>query len=63
MNKTWPKVSGIDLTKINKMAHEFLVGVDFRCYVNTETYKAWVNLLKGLVSAKERDAQQWQYSQ
>ena len=39
-------------------AHEFLISIDFQCYVNTETYKAWVNLLKGLVSAKEHDMQQ-----
>lgn len=44
------------------MEREFLVGVDFRLYVNTETYKAWVNLLKGLVSVKERDEQQWHYA-
>ena len=59
MNKTWPEVSGIDLTEINKMVCEFLIGINFRCYVNTETYKAWVNLLKGLISAKEHDVQQW----
>ena len=44
------------------MEREFLLGVDFRLYVNTDTYKAWVNLLKGLVSTKEREEQQWQYS-
>ena len=55
-------MSGIDLNEINKMEREFLLGVDFRLYVNTDTYKAWVNLLKGLVSVKERDEQQWQYS-
>ncbi|KAF8519417.1 hypothetical protein JB92DRAFT_2828438 [Gautieria morchelliformis] len=55
-------VSGIELNEINKMEREFLPGVDFRLYVNTETYKAWVNLLKGLVSVKERDEQQWQYA-
>ena len=44
------------------MEREFLRGVDFRLYVNTETYKAWVKLLQGLVSAKERDKMQWGYS-
>ncbi|KAF8525121.1 cyclin-domain-containing protein [Hysterangium stoloniferum] len=61
-NKTWSDVSGIELTEINKMEREFLRGVDFRLYINTDTYKAWVNLLKGLVAAKERDEQQWHYS-
>ncbi|KAF8487753.1 hypothetical protein JB92DRAFT_2758843 [Gautieria morchelliformis] len=53
MNKTWSDVSGIQLNEINKTECEFLLGVGFRLYVSTETYKAWVNLLKGLVS-KER---------
>ena len=44
------------------MEREFLLGVDFRLYINTDTYKAWVNLLKGLVAVKERDEQQWQYA-
>ncbi|KAF8584951.1 hypothetical protein K439DRAFT_1660488 [Ramaria rubella] len=61
-NKTWSDVSGIELNEINKMEREFLLGVDFRLYVNTDTYKAWVNLLKGLVAVKERDEQQWHYS-
>lgn len=55
-------MSGIDIEEINKMEREFLRGVDFRLYVNTDTYRAWVNLLKGLVAAKERDEQQWRYS-
>ncbi|KIJ45217.1 hypothetical protein M422DRAFT_251401 [Sphaerobolus stellatus SS14] len=61
-NKTWSDVSGIDLEEINRMEREFLRGVDYRLYVNTETYRAWVNLLKGLVAVKERDLQQWRYS-
>ncbi|GJJ13839.1 hypothetical protein Clacol_008096 [Clathrus columnatus] len=61
-NKTWSDVSGIELQEINKMEREFLRGVDFRLYVNTDTYKAWVKLLEGLVAIKERDQQQWHYS-
>src|SRR6266550_1597735 len=57
-NKTWSEVSGIDLNEINKMEREFLLGVDFNLYVDKPTYESWLNLLKGLVMAKERDGRQ-----
>ena len=55
-NKTWSEVSGISLAEINRMEREFLLGVDFDLYVSKPTYESWLNLLKGLVWAKERDA-------
>ncbi|KAH6880608.1 hypothetical protein BKA70DRAFT_187966 [Coprinopsis sp. MPI-PUGE-AT-0042] len=55
-NKTWSEVSGIELEEINRMEREFLMGVDFNLYVDKPTYESWLNLLKGLVIAKERDA-------
>jgi len=55
-NKTWSEVSGISLDEINRMEREFLLGVDFNLYVDKTTYASWLNLLKGLVLAKERDA-------
>lgn len=58
-NKTWSEVSGIDLEEINRMEREFLLGVDFNLYVDKPTYESWLNLLKGLVSAKERDCQRF----
>ncbi|KAL0063802.1 hypothetical protein AAF712_009247 [Marasmius tenuissimus] len=61
-NKTWSEVSGIDLNEINRMEHEFLVGVDFNLYVDKATYGSWLNLLKGLVMAKERDGRNWRRS-
>ncbi|KAI3611449.1 hypothetical protein WG66_002010 [Moniliophthora roreri] len=61
-NKTWSEVSGIDLNEINRMEREFLVGVDFNLYVDKATYETWLNLLKGLVMAKERDVQQFRKS-
>ncbi|EGN94199.1 hypothetical protein SERLA73DRAFT_188816 [Serpula lacrymans var. lacrymans S7.3] len=61
-NKTWSEVSGIELTEINKMEREFLVGIDFGLYVDNSTYESWLNLLKGLVMAKERDSRQWRKS-
>lgn len=54
-NKTWSEVSGIELTEINRMEKEFLTGIDYNLYVDKATYEAWLNLLKGLVMAKERD--------
>ncbi|EAU93350.2 hypothetical protein CC1G_04329 [Coprinopsis cinerea okayama7 len=54
-NKTWSEVSGIELEEINRMEREFLLGVDFNLYVDKPTYESWLNLLKGLVIAKERD--------
>jgi hypothetical protein len=57
-NKTWSEVSGIDLSEVNKMEREFLLGVDFNLYVDKPTYESWLNLLKGLVMAKERDSRQ-----
>ncbi|KAF9444136.1 hypothetical protein P691DRAFT_361034 [Macrolepiota fuliginosa MF-IS2] len=54
-NKTWSEVSGIELKAINDMEQEFLRGVDYNLYVDKATYEAWLNLLKGLVMAKERD--------
>ncbi|KAI0761633.1 cyclin-domain-containing protein [Trametes elegans] len=61
-NKTWSEVSGIELTEVNRMEREFLLGIDFGLYVDKTTYEGWLNLLKGLVSAKERDAKHWQRS-
>ncbi|KAG6865822.1 hypothetical protein C0991_011441 [Blastosporella zonata] len=55
-NKTWADVSGIDLPEINRMEREFLMGVDFNLYITKATYESWLNLLKGLVMAKERDS-------
>ena len=49
-------MSGISLDEINRMEREFLLGVDFNLYVDKTTYASWLNLLKGLVLAKERDA-------
>lgn len=49
-------MSGISLDEINRMEREFLLGVDFNLYVDKMTYASWLNLLKGLVLAKERDA-------
>ncbi|PCH33180.1 hypothetical protein WOLCODRAFT_62655 [Wolfiporia cocos MD-104 SS10] len=61
-NKTWSEVSGIDLTEINKMEKEFLLGIDFGLYVDEATYNSWLNLLQGLVMAKEREQQRWRRS-
>lgn len=41
------------------MEREFLQGVDFRLYVDSSTYDSWLNLLRGLVLAKEREHQRW----
>lgn len=38
------------------MEREFLMGVDFNLYVDKATYESWLNLLKGLIMAKERDS-------
>lgn len=61
-NKTWSEVSGIDLVEINTMEKEFLLGIDFGLYVDEATYDSWLNLLKGLVMAKERECRQWRRS-
>lgn len=44
------------------MEREFLMGIDFDLYVNKPTYESWVNLLTGLVMAKEKDSKHWQRS-
>jgi len=41
------------------MEREFLLGIDFSLYVNKTTYESWLNLLKGLVMAKEKDGNVW----
>ncbi|THH31557.1 hypothetical protein EUX98_g2615 [Antrodiella citrinella] len=61
-NKTWSEVSGIELTELNRMEREFLLGIDFDLYVDKTTYDSWLNLLKGLVMAKEKDSRQWRQS-
>ncbi|KAF7794696.1 hypothetical protein EIP86_005834 [Pleurotus ostreatoroseus] len=58
-NKTWSDVSGIALEEINRMEREFLQGIDFDLYVDEPSYQTWLNLLKGLVLAKERDSRHW----
>jgi hypothetical protein len=44
------------------MEREFLKGAEFSLYVDKATYESWLNLLKGLVLAKERDNRQWRRS-
>lgn len=61
-NKTWSEVSGISLEEVNRMEREFLLGIDFGLYVDKTTYLSWLNLLKGLVMAKERDSRNWRRS-
>lgn len=41
------------------MEREFLLGIDFGLYVDKTTYVSWLNLLQGLVFAKERDSRSW----
>ncbi|KIJ58778.1 hypothetical protein HYDPIDRAFT_102039 [Hydnomerulius pinastri MD-312] len=61
-NKTWSEVSGIELSEINRMEREFLMGVDFSLYVSGKKYESWLNLLKGLVLAKESESRKWRRS-
>ncbi|KAH8111443.1 cyclin-domain-containing protein [Phellopilus nigrolimitatus] len=58
-NKTWSDVSAIPLDELNKMEREFLLGVGFRLFVDEPTYDSWLNLLRGLVLAKEREHMRW----
>ncbi|KAL4254902.1 hypothetical protein ABKN59_004321 [Abortiporus biennis] len=58
-NKTWSEVSGIELSEVNRMEREFLMGIDFDLYVDYPTYESWLNLLKGLVMAKEKDSRHY----
>ncbi|KIM52134.1 hypothetical protein SCLCIDRAFT_1223999 [Scleroderma citrinum Foug A] len=58
-NKTWSEVSGIELTEINRMEREFLTGVDFSLHISGKQYASWLNLLKGLVLAKESESRKW----
>lgn len=44
------------------MEREFLMGVDFALYVSGKKYESWLNLLKGLVLAKESESQKWRKS-
>lgn len=44
------------------MEREFLMGVDFSLYVSGKKYESWLNLLKGLVLAKESEGQKWRRS-
>lgn len=44
------------------MEREILLGIDFSLYVNKTTYDSWLNLLKGLVMAKEKDGNVWKNS-
>ena len=54
-NKTWAEVSGIPLADVNHTEAEFLRGIAHNLYVDNATYVAWLQLLKGLVIAKEND--------
>lgn len=38
------------------------MGVDFSLYVSGKKYESWLNLLKGLVMAKESEGQKWRRS-
>ena len=41
------------------MEREFLFGIEFGLYVDKATYESWLNLLKGLVWAKDMDSRRW----
>ncbi|KAI0757467.1 cyclin-domain-containing protein [Daedaleopsis nitida] len=58
-NKTWSEVSGIELSQVNRMEREFLLGIDFDLYVDKNTYDGWLRVLTGLVSHKEQDSKMW----
>lgn len=47
-NKTWSELSGISLGEINGMEREFLLGMDFRLYVDEATYAIWLSHIKVL---------------
>jgi hypothetical protein len=38
------------------------MGIDFNLYVSKKTYDSWMNLLRGLVHAKERECRRWRHS-
>ncbi|KAG1741874.1 uncharacterized protein EDB91DRAFT_1201629 [Suillus paluster] len=61
-NKTWSEVSGIELTEITRMEKEFLMGINFNLYISKKTYDSWMNLLRGLVYAKERECRRWRHT-
>ncbi|KAG8880506.1 hypothetical protein FRB97_000741 [Tulasnella sp. 331] len=54
-NKTWSDISKIELKEINRMEREFLGAVGFRLYVDQPTYESWLQLLNGLMIAKEKE--------
>ena len=58
----WSQASGIDLSEINRLEREFLIGVDVSLYVSGKKYVPWLYLLKGLVLAKEFESQKWRRS-
>lgn len=62
-NKTWSDVSSISLDEINKMEREFLIGISYQLFVDEDTYNSWLNLLKGLVAAKDKEYRAWQQQQ
>lgn len=38
------------------------MGIDFNLYISKKTYDSWMNLLRGLVYAKERECRKWRHS-
>lgn len=62
-NKTWADVSNIDLREINRMEREFLQSIEYRLAVDAATYHSWLNLLRGLVQAKDRELRLWTVQQ
>ncbi|KAG9032292.1 hypothetical protein FRB95_001613 [Tulasnella sp. JGI-2019a] len=54
-NKTWSDISKIELKEINRMEREFLLSVGCRLYVDQPTYESWLQLLNGLMIAKEKE--------
>ncbi|TRM62792.1 cyclin-domain-containing protein [Schizophyllum amplum] len=58
-NKTWADVSGIGMEEINRMEREFLDGVDYNLYVDQPAFESWVQLLRGLVAAKQTAVRQY----
>ncbi|KIY72632.1 hypothetical protein CYLTODRAFT_440526 [Cylindrobasidium torrendii FP15055 ss-10] len=52
-NKTWSEVTGIGLTDINEMEHDFLQRMNFELFVSHQSYIGWEKLLTSLVRHKE----------
>ncbi|OZJ04944.1 hypothetical protein BZG36_01761 [Bifiguratus adelaidae] len=54
-NHAWAKIAGLDVSEVNRTERLFLQIIDYRTFIQKETFDKWVSLVNGCVGAVLKD--------